>query len=123
MTREEAIQLIRSPAPLNAEPGLWADLGAGSGTFTLALAQLLARGSSIYAVDQNVRSLKGIPPADGITIEKIQGDFTSTALLPEKMNGILMANALHFVEDKLGFLKKVSTHLLPSGIFLIVEYK
>jgi ubiquinone/menaquinone biosynthesis C-methylase UbiE len=122
MNQEEAIQLIKTPEISNVEPSAWADLGAGSGTFTLALSKLLAPGSSIYAVDQLTRSLKAIPAVTGITIEKIPGDFTDTTLVPENLNGILMANALHFVKDKMEFLKKISAKLSPGGIFLIVEY-
>ena len=64
----------------------------------------------------------GITAPVDISIEKIHGDFTDIGLVPGNLNGILMANALHFVEDKLGFLKQISSHLLPKGIFLIVEY-
>jgi len=122
MTQEEATQLIKTPQISSVEPAIWADLGAGSGTFTVALAKLLARGSRIYALDQNAGSLKKIPDVDGIIIEKIKSDFTNTMSLTEKLNGILMANALHFVKDKTRFLKMISAQLLPNGIFLIVEY-
>jgi trans-aconitate methyltransferase len=34
-------------------PSTWADLGCGDGTFTRALAERLAQGSTIHAVDRN----------------------------------------------------------------------
>jgi predicted RNA methylase len=51
----EAAELIRRAVPRRA--GTWADLGAGDGTFTRALAQVLARGSRVYAVDRDARAL------------------------------------------------------------------
>ena len=42
-------------------PTSWADLGCGDGTFTLALAELLADGSVIHAVDLDASALSAIP--------------------------------------------------------------
>jgi hypothetical protein len=46
----EAVALIREAVPRRA--GTWADLGAGDGVFTLALAEVLGAGSRIYAVER-----------------------------------------------------------------------
>ena len=46
----------------------------------MALAQLLAPGSTIYAVDLDRRTLEGIPDQhDGVEIRKIVGDLQSSA--------------------------------------------
>src|SRR2546428_3107720 len=54
MDSDDAVALLKAAVP--REPGVWADLGAGTGTFTRALASLLP-GGRVYAVDQNARSL------------------------------------------------------------------
>ena len=51
MDHADHVRLLRDGVP--HEPGTWADLGAGSGAFTLALADLLPPGSLIYAVDKD----------------------------------------------------------------------
>jgi precorrin-6B methylase 2 len=43
-----------------APGGRWADLGAGEGAFTLALADLLGPGAHITAIDKDERALKSI---------------------------------------------------------------
>ena len=43
--------------PGAAEPTLWADLGAGTGTFTSALAWLLGQGATVLAVDRDPGAL------------------------------------------------------------------
>ncbi|HUF64736.1 MAG TPA: class I SAM-dependent methyltransferase, partial [Gemmatimonadaceae bacterium] len=55
MTRDEAIDLIR-PA-VAGHDGDWADLGAGAGTFTAALAELLGARHTVTAVDRDATSL------------------------------------------------------------------
>ena len=101
----------------------WADLGCGTGTFTLALASLLTKGSMIYAMDTNERALKDIPDSfENAVIKKLKGNFVTDKLEFDELDGILMANSLHYVKDKPGFIQKVTTHLNTQGCFLLVEY-
>jgi hypothetical protein len=66
--------------------------------FAVALAQLLAPGSTIYAVDLDRRTLEGIPDQhDGVETRKIVGDLQSSSLRLPPADGILMANTLHFI--------------------------
>jgi len=92
----------------------WADLGAGSGLFTNALSQLLPKGSSITAID---KKRSKIEVADGINLVVKTGDFLTTDF--GNVNGILMANALHYVKEQKQFLnslKKVAERVV------LVEY-
>ena len=114
MTQRDAIALIDHPLLHTATPTHWADLGCGSGTFTLALAQLLTPGSTIEAIDLR----PGIKPqttAGGVTIIPRSADFVADDLALTGLDGILMANSLHYVRDKLALLQKLRAYYRGSA--------
>ena len=121
MLLDQAVELIRNDMILKPGIQTWADLGCGSGTFTAALADLLGRGSLIYAVDKNKSSLNKIPENKNITIEKLCKDFVKD-VLPADLDGILMANSFHYVDDKSFFIKRIEANFRLIPAFLIVEY-
>jgi SAM-dependent methyltransferase len=103
--------------------GRWADLGSGEGAFTLALADLLGAGSHITAVDRDGGALRHVEGDrfPGVEIETRVGDFTR-ALALSNLDGILMANSLHFVKDNALVLESVRKMLRPGGTLIVVEY-
>jgi ubiquinone/menaquinone biosynthesis C-methylase UbiE len=124
MELSTAIRLIKKGISHSDTMQTWADLGAGNGLFTRALAECLLEGSTIYAVDKDLAALakletKFLP----VTIKKINHDFISLKLDIELLDGILMANALHFVDDKISFIKQLKKKLKPSGKIILVEYE
>jgi ubiquinone/menaquinone biosynthesis C-methylase UbiE len=117
----EATALIRTPLIEWVRPQSWCDLGCGSGRFTTALAELLAAGSTIHAVDLDQRALAEIPDQhDGVEIRKILGDLQSPGLSLPSVDGILMANALHFIREQSRFLRRL---LSVTNRLLMVEYE
>jgi SAM-dependent methyltransferase len=107
-----------------AGPGVWADLGCGDGTFTRALAQLLAAGSVVHAVDLDAAALANIPEQrDGTAIAKHRSDFTRQPWpFDDRLDGILMANSLHYVPEQETFLRECDARLKDEGRFVVVEY-
>jgi SAM-dependent methyltransferase len=107
-------------------PGVWADLGSGGGAFTLALADLLGPGARIVSVDRDAGALRQqrqrmagrFPAAD---VEYRRADFTRPLDL-EAMDGIVMANSLHFVRRREPVLAAVRGWLRPGGRLVLVEY-
>lgn len=120
MQLSEASSLIQHP--IKKGEGAWADLGCGRGLFTLALSQLLEKGSIIYAVDKNKTDLDVVQVNDGIKLNKIELDFVQDFLPFTHLSGILMANAFHFVQDKQSFIHKVLNCLGKNGYLIMVEY-
>ncbi len=104
-------------------PTVWADLGCGDGTFTLALAEVVAPGSVIHAMDLDPRALTGITTRHKtVRIETHQGDFTKQPWPFDNLDGILMANSLHYVKHKDAFIVQCQSRMQPDHRFLIVEY-
>jgi ubiquinone/menaquinone biosynthesis C-methylase UbiE len=108
------------------EGGVWADLGAGTGAFTLALADLIGPHGIIHAVDRDrgalaelrAAAVSSVPMAE---IRTVVADFKRPLAL-QGLDGVVMANSLHFVEDKLPLLALVRGYLGRGGRFLLVEY-
>jgi SAM-dependent methyltransferase len=123
MELTDAIAML-APADLGASgPTTWADLGCGSGTFTRALASLLAAGSTIHAMDRDPSVLTGLPAAHGrVAIRPHCGDFTDQPWPFTDLDGILMANALHFVADPRAFIEACRSQPAGPPRLLIVEY-
>jgi ubiquinone/menaquinone biosynthesis C-methylase UbiE len=126
MTHEDHVDLIRAAIEAAGPGGVWADLGSGWGAFTLALADLLGPGATIYSVDRDRGSLREQERAmrsrfPDVHVEYVQADFTRPLDLPP-LDGIVMANSLHFVKDKLPVVERVRAYLKPGGRFVLVEY-
>jgi len=106
--------------------GVWADFGSGWGAFTLALADLIGPEGEIYSVDQDAGSLRDqeramqtrFPQAN---VHYLQADFTRPLDLPP-LDGIVMANALHFQRWKEPVVEQARDYLKPGGRLILVEY-
>lgn len=122
MQMEQAITLIKHSAIASTSSVSWADLGCGSGLFTQALSNLLAPGSKIYAVDKDLRSFKKVNTGGKIMIEEVEVDFISGSMNIGNLDGILMANSLHFVSDKAAFIGRSRSLFKRQECFLFVEY-
>jgi hypothetical protein len=51
----------------------------------------------------------------------VTADFTQPLALPP-LDGIVAANAIHFVRDRVALLRRWCAYLKPSGRFILVEY-
>ena len=122
MDLDKATELIKPAFTDIGVKTYWADLGCGSGLFTSALAQLLHEGSFIYGVDSSKHSLERLQPFTSVGLKKIVADFTRDDLAISELDGILMANSLHFVKDKISFIQKTQQWLKKDGLILLVEY-
>lgn len=120
MTHQDAVALLKN-VPIPGET--WADLGAGSGTFTHALSELLGPGGSVLAVDRNANALRHIGSAspDGAVIETLHADFAEALTLPP-LDGLLLANSLHFVRQQVPVLRHLAGFLKPGGKAVFLEY-
>ncbi len=120
MTHQEAVRLLQN-VPTPGET--WADLGAGSGTFTHALSELLGPDGRVLAVDRNASALRQIGAASpgAAVIETLHADLAEALGLPP-LDGLLLANSLHFVRQQVPVLRHLAGFLKPGGKVLVLEY-
>jgi ubiquinone/menaquinone biosynthesis C-methylase UbiE len=108
------------------EGGTWADLGAGAGAFTLALADLIGPHGIIHAIDRDRGALAELRSAFVSAVPQAElrvraADFTRRLDLSD-LDGVVMANSLHFVDEKATVLGLVRGYLKHGGRLLLVEY-
>ena len=127
MDHRDAVALLATALPRGADS--WADFGAGDGTFTRALVELLGPGSHVYAVDRDRGRLAALETwARGAqaTITTVRADFTAPFQLPGlakgRLDGLLIANALHYSAEPGPVLAELAAWLRPGGRAVLVEY-
>jgi len=123
MIHTDHVNLIKKAGKFE---GIWAELGSGSGAFTLALRDLGGDEIIIYSIDKDKYSLEiqkqefdhKFPNSN---IKFKQADFNTELDLP-KLDGILLANSLHYVKNQLNFLVNLKKYLKSQSKIIIVEY-
>jgi SAM-dependent methyltransferase len=123
----EAVALIRDAVGSGSDSECWADLGAGGGTFTQALHELLPTGSRIFAIDRDAAAVSKVArwaAQNAPEVSATVGDFSKQADLRSlpPLDGILLANALHFVRDAQFVLAQVVGMVRPGGRVVLIEY-
>ena len=124
MNHTDHVSLLRGGV---ATPGgVWADLGSGTGAFTLALADLLGSTGAICSVDKDAGALAAQKQAmrrsfPSAAIHYLAADFTYPLSLPP-LDGVVMANSLHFHRAKEPIVQLVASYLKPGGRLILVEY-
>jgi len=125
MDHKDHVNLLR---PANLKPGgTYADFGAGTGAFTWALRELVGPDATIYAVDKDKKALDDLQEEFLARFNSIMNlhlvplEF-SRPLYLSPLDGVVMANSLHYFRDKEKILRHMHGFLKPNGALLIVEY-
>lgn len=116
-------------AALQLSPGMTvADIGAGSGYFSLPIAMAIRAHGRLYAVDVEPSMLKlldeklGAPSAPD-NIHLVEGEATSTNLPDGICDVALLANVWHELEDHAAVLAEMRRILKPHGRLAILDWR
>ena len=101
-----------------------ADIGAGTGYFTVRLARALPRGK-VYAVDLEPDMVKHLAArakrehlANVVAVQAAMDD----ARLPEKVDLALFVDTYHHIDDRRGYFAKLKESLKPGGRVAIIDF-
>ncbi len=124
MNHNDHVRLLQNG--ITETGGTWADFGSGWGAFTLALAELLGPDVEIYSLDLDRRALDRQQREMHLrfpdtSVHYVVADFTQPHDLPP-LNGIVMANSLHYQRNKDPVVQLARDNLKPGGRLILVEY-
>lgn len=107
-----------------------ADLGSGSGFYSLALAKRLGEQGRVFAVDTSKDMLQRLKNDAKrfkfYNIETLWGDIEKlggTKLAGGAVDSAVVANTLFFLENKGGFMNELKRILKSGGRVLVVDWK
>jgi SAM-dependent methyltransferase len=126
MDHRDHVGLLRGG--VTSPGGTWADIGAGRGAFTLALADLLGDGAHVIAIDRDAGALADTTRAMGDRFPSVQlttlvADLEGHLALPP-LDGMVAANSLHYVppERQVDVVRTLTSHLRRAAPLIVVEY-
>jgi ubiquinone/menaquinone biosynthesis C-methylase UbiE len=104
-----------------------ADLGAGSGYFTLPIAEAVGPPGKVYAVDSQPAMLDRLREKLSVEshshIQPVQGDAAGTGLPDACCDLVLMANLLHELPDPVAALNEAKRLLRDGGRLAILDWR
>ena len=125
-SRLEGLKIFETIAALKLKPGLIvADIGAGTGVFTIPLAQATKPNGTVYAVDIDQALLDVISEKateQGMrNVQVVLGEFGDPNL-PVDIDLAFINDVLHHIKDRAGYLKNLAAYLKPGGRIAIIEF-
>lgn len=129
MERPERLAKLKTDevmARLDLKPGdLVADVGAGSGVFSWPLAQAVAPGGAVYAVEVDQGFLdfirEGAQQRGVDNVHPVLGEFTDPKLPVRNLDLVFFHNVLHHIEGRQAYLETLSSYMKPNARVVIID--
>lgn len=102
-----------------------ADLGAGTGYFSVRLANMLPRGR-VYAIDISpdmVHYLEARAKRESLANMFAIAGAPDDPRLPEKVDLVLLVNVYHHIEDRQRYFDRLRAALRPGGRVAVIDFK
>jgi predicted methyltransferase len=104
-----------------------ADVGAGSGWFTIRLARRVGPQGLVYAEDVQQEMLNAISrrvQREGLAnVRPVLGRGADPRLPPGSLDVVLIVDAYHEIEDRVTLLSNVALSLKPQGRVGVVDFR
>ena len=115
-------------AVLNLEPGMdVADIGAGTGFYTMLFAQKVGPDGTVYALDIAENFITHInETAEELGLDNVRGinnPVDSTTLEPDSVDVVFLAHTYHHFEYPYKMLESIRSALRSDGTVVLVEFE
>lgn len=114
-------------ARLKVKPGsVVADIGAGSGVFTLPLARAVSATGKVYAVDIEQGLVDHIAAKakeeKARQVVPVLGKFTDPNLPARDVDLAFIYDVLHHIQNRAEYLKNLAPYLKPTGRIAVIDF-
>ena len=103
-----------------------ADLGSGSGYFTIRLAKAVGPEGRVYAVDvdeeMNAYLRERVEQAGVANVEVILGRFEDPLLPDAGVDLVLTVDTYHHIDDRPTYFRNLRRDLAPGGRVAVIDY-
>ena len=104
-----------------------ADIGAGSGLFSVPLARAVGPAGRVYAVEIDAGFFPQIRKRAGAAgvgnVDTVLGQFTDPALPVKTVDVVFFHDVIHHIADRPAYLAAVARYLAPDGRVVVVDYQ
>ena len=113
---------------LALQPGdVVADVGAGSGYFTVRLAAAVGGDGRVIATDIRQETLdyigERLDEGGIVNVELVKVDPGDPGLPAGEVDTVLMVDVMHYVKDRAAYAKKLRAALSPGGRVVVVDFR
>jgi len=127
-TRVASLKVPETIAALKMKPGMIvADIGAGTGVFSIPFGVAVRPGGKVYAVDIEQGLIEHINEKAtemGLTnyVEGVLGGFDDPNL-PADIDLAFINDVLHHIEHRQLYLKNLAAYLKPGGRIAVIDFR
>jgi ubiquinone/menaquinone biosynthesis C-methylase UbiE len=111
---------------LALKPGdIVADIGAGSGTFSVPMAKAIAPNGILYAVDIDQKMLDYVAARakkEGVTnLRTVLGEYDDPKLPAKDADVAFFHRVLHMIEHRQAYVNATAKYLKPDGRIVVID--
>jgi len=125
--RVRQLKVEEAVAALKLKPDeVVADIGAGSGVFTLPLARAVAAKGRVYAVDIEQGLVDHIAQKakeqNATNVQAVLGKFTDPNLPARDVDLAFIYDVLHHIENRAEYLQNLAPYLKATGRIAVIDF-
>jgi ubiquinone/menaquinone biosynthesis C-methylase UbiE len=111
---------------LRLKPGdIVADIGSGSGSFSIPMAKAIAPNGILYAVDIDQKMLDSVAERakkEGVTnLRTVLGEYDDPKLPVKNVDVAFFHRTLHMIEHRQAYVNTTAPYLKPDGRIVVIE--